>query len=243
MHARPGVPDSPDVQAVLAKGVQQEVAAMLQSDMKGRLNVSTKPLPWLPPRSQRTRQLAHDCQLAKKAAYVDKPTSVAARLFLQVRNSASHSNSTRFHFLQLSYQVCTSSLCVQERFGIPCMQPGDAQHKAAKQVASRLEGLVLGGTTRKPELLPDTVRTGAAGPAPLKFVDREIKYGLCHLINRGIIPAHSDVTSTLTGPDNVLHTVAARLRPHGERFVQYATDGADGTVAAYRCGPCASSAA
>jgi hypothetical protein len=111
---------------------------------------------------------------------------------------------------------------MQERFGIPCSQPGDAHNADAKRVVARLQGLSRGLTAPRLHALPSLNRGGGTHPVPLQYVDQEIKYGLCHLINRGIIPLHSDLTNVLTGPDNVLHTEQVALRPHKARFASFA---------------------
>jgi hypothetical protein len=56
----------------------------------------------------------------------------------------------------------------------------------------------------------------------LDFVDREIRYGLCHLVNRGIVSPESNLTTAMTGANSVLHTVQAPLLPPELRRLQLA---------------------
>jgi IQ domain-containing protein H len=55
---------------------------------------------------------------------------------------------------------------------------------------------------------------------PIELIDREIKHGLCHLTNRGIIPRHSDLSQTFCGPASVLNASHMALLPHQERFTK-----------------------
>jgi hypothetical protein len=61
------------------------MASIMRTDMKGRLGMQTKLLPWRALRHQCEIVRSMDPKFAVKATYVDKPTSAAARLFLEVR--------------------------------------------------------------------------------------------------------------------------------------------------------------
>ena len=47
----------------------------------------------------------------------------------------------------------------------------------------------------------------------LRCLDRELKHGLVHLVNRGLLPQGIDLTAALSGQSNVLHTSSAKLLP------------------------------
>ena len=132
-------------------------------------------------------------------------------------------------------------MMVQERFGIPCSHAGDKADSAARRVLRSVAAyshVSRGITAPTPLPLPQLHRESGTHPVPLQYVDREIAYGLCHLVNRGIIPRHSNLTNALTGRDNVLHAEAAHLRPHRERFERPAVVATVAEVAAelpYRC--------
>jgi hypothetical protein len=212
--------------------VQQEVETMRRSDLAGRLGMETRALPWAAhARKQRELFRSMDAKLVIKAHYVENPVSIAARLFLEVcvpvlTRSCVHRYALLLvhfsppHLPAVHDQGNTADWsAVQERFGIPCSRPGDAQSTEARGISSSVFGACAkGSTVPRPLPLPRLNRECGRATVPLQYVDREIAYGLCHLINRGIIPPHSDLTNVLTGRDNVLHTEAAALRPHRERF-------------------------
>lgn len=53
----------------------------------------------------------------------------------------------------------------------------------------------------------------------LSCLDREVKRGLLHLSNRGLLPPRADITGALTGQSNVLHAQAVHLLPHEHKFI------------------------
>lgn len=109
---------------------------------------------------------------------------------------------------------------LQARFGIPCSRPGDSEDAAAVRVATTL-GCVVRGSNAPPAMpLSRELREGCNAAAPVQYIDREIKHGLFHLVNRGIIPPHSDLTAAFAGPTNVLHAESVRLLAQNRRGAQ-----------------------
>jgi hypothetical protein len=104
---------------------------------------------------------------------------------------------------------------LQERFGISCGRTGG---DAPARAFSNLRGIVRGTTAPKPMRICRSFRESCNAQVPIELIDREIKHGLCHLINRGIIPRHSDLSQTLCGPASVFNANHVTLLPHADRF-------------------------
>lgn len=107
---------------------------------------------------------------------------------------------------------------VQSRYGIPFSTPA-ALPSAPHCLHS---GLARGSTAPAPNPLPSSptaINTHDYTTALLSCLDREVKRGLLHLANRGLLPPRADITGALTGQSNVLHTQAVHLLPHEERFI------------------------
>lgn len=72
------------LQALQMRDVDHELAAVHSDDCKGRLRMAKKASPWGMPQRARHAQMQSDEHI--KAHFVDNPTTIAARLFLEVRN-------------------------------------------------------------------------------------------------------------------------------------------------------------
>lgn len=70
------------LQALQLRDVDHELAAVHSEDCKGRLRMTQKAVPWFVP--QRARHAQAQSGEHIKAHFVDNPTTVAARLFLEV---------------------------------------------------------------------------------------------------------------------------------------------------------------
>lgn len=108
---------------------------------------------------------------------------------------------------------------MQTRYGIPFSSQTTPQGHANTAASS---GLVRGSTAAAPNPLPRSTanfNTHDYTAALLTCLDHEVKRGLLHLSNRGLLPPCADITSALTGQSNVLHTQAMHLLPHEDRFI------------------------
>lgn len=116
-----------------------------------------------------------------------------------------------------SWRAADMQGILQARFGIPYSRASDTSDAAAVRMATTLGGVVRGSNAPPPMPLSRELREGCNATAPVQYIDREIRHGLFHLVNRGIIPPQSDLTAALAGPTNVLHAESARLHAHHRR--------------------------
>ena len=79
-------------------------------------------------------------------------------------------------------------------------------------------GIVKGLNAPPATYIPSAPHLQGNSPALLRALDRELKHGLLHLVNRGLLPQGLDLTAALAGESNVLHTVAAPLLPAQTKF-------------------------
>jgi hypothetical protein len=106
--------------------------------------------------------------------------------------------------------------CPQDRFGVPL--PEEDRMGGSENAIPGHAGVVKGLTAPAATYVPSAALLQGNGPALLRALDRELKHGLLHLVNRGLLPQGLDLTAALAGESNVLHTVAAPLLPAAAKF-------------------------
>lgn len=102
---------------------------------------------------------------------------------------------------------------MQDRFGIPV--PGeDTASAASDTIPAHNAATIAKGLNAPPAIyVPADAVIHGNSVSLLRCLDRELKHGLMHLVNRGLLPQGIDLTAALSGESNVLHTSSAKLLP------------------------------
>lgn len=100
---------------------------------------------------------------------------------------------------------------MQDRFGIPF--PDEDTASATSDTIPAHTGMAKG--LNAPPAIYVSAESAVHGNsvALLRCLDRELKHGLMHLVNRGLLPQGIDLTAALSGERNVLYTSSANLLP------------------------------
>ncbi|EFJ52332.1 hypothetical protein VOLCADRAFT_102998 [Volvox carteri f. nagariensis] len=136
----------------------------------------------------------------KAPAHLPPPSTIRADQFLATRSGPLLDNPI----------TETARQYLQERFAVPYQpkQPPPPGNLAKGRTPAAAPGVIL----------PKHIREDPHGLPPPEVTDLELDKGLLHVLNRGLLPARSDLTPALCGATGPIRTAPVPVHPYQKQF-------------------------